>query len=193
MTSGRAPISASPMLDLLRTETRSRHAALGASAAMVRLFEPTYTAAEYRVHLGRMLGLFEALEDAALRGATPGDPAPPHRRSIDLRHDLRLMGVDAAGIDGFERCRTITQFSAGGMRGYTYVMLGSMLGGKLVVKHLRSVLGPAASLRFYGAGESGAIGLWETFCADLATAPHADARAICDTASAVFDAYAGWL
>jgi hypothetical protein len=48
-------------------------------------------------------------------------------------------------------------------------------------------------VRFYGAGESGAMALWESFCADLATTAHADARAICDTASAVFDAYAAWL
>jgi heme oxygenase len=158
---------------------------------MVRLFEPTYTTAEYHAHLRRLLGLFESLEDAALRGATPEDPAPPHRRSIDLRDDLRIMGVDAA--DPLERCLTLTKFPAGGIRGYTYVMLGSMLGGRLVVKHLRSVLGSSASTRFYGAGESDAILLWESFCADLATARHADPRAICETASAVFDAYADWL
>jgi heme oxygenase len=193
MTSGRTSISASPMLELLRTATRSRHAALGESTAMLRLFEPTYTAAEYRAHLGRLLGLFEALEDAALRGATPGDPAPPHRRSIDLRDDLQRMGVDADGIAQLERCADVAPFSTGGVRGYTYVMLGSMLGGRLVVKHLRSILGPATTVRFYGAGESGAMALWESFCADLATTAHADARAICDTASAVFDAYAAWL
>jgi heme oxygenase len=159
---------------------------------MVRLFEPTYTSAEYHAHLRHLLGLFESLESAARRSATPEDPAPLHRRSIDLREDLRAMGVDAA-MDPRASGRAFKDFPAGGMRGYSYVMLGSMLGGRLVVKHLRSVLGPAASLRFYGAGESDGIALWGSFCAELATARHPDSHAICETASAVFDAYADWL
>lgn len=182
-----------PILDALRTATRSRHAALGASAAMVRLFEPTYTIAEYRAHLGDLLGLFEAIEAAASRVATPEDPAPLHRRSVDLRDDLAIMGVDAPGIDRLGDTQILADLPAGGLRGYTYVILGSMLGGRLIVKHLRAVLGPSASLRFYGAGEAGSIALWEAFCADLATARNADVRAICETASAVFDAYADWL
>jgi len=179
-----------PILDALRAATRSRHAALGDSAAMVRLFEPTYTIAEYRAHLGELLGLFEAIEAAASRVATPEDPAPFERRSLDLRDDLAIMGVEPASIDRLGDARIPADLPSGGLRGYTYVILGSMLGGRLIVKHLRSVLGPAASLRFYGAGETGAIALWEAFCADLATARNADVRAICDTASAVFDAYA---
>jgi heme oxygenase len=184
---------APPVLAALRTATRSRHAALDATAAMVRLFEPTYTLAEYRTHLGDLLGLFAAFEAAASRSATAGDPAPLHRRSLDLRDDLAIMGVDAAGIDRLGEVRVAADLPAGGLRGYTYVILGSMLGGRVVVKHLRSVLGPSASLRFYGAGETGAIALWESFCADLATARDVDVRAICETAALVFDAYADCL
>ena len=182
-----------PILDALRAATRSRHAALGRTEAMVRLFEPTYTIAEYRAHLGDLLGLFDAIEAAASRAATPEDPAPLHRRSLDLRDDLAIMGVEPAGIDRLGDVHILTDLPAGGLRGYTYVILGSMLGGRLIVKQLRSVLGPSASLRFYGAGASGALGLWEAFCAELATARNADVRAICSTASAVFDAYAHWL
>lgn len=184
---------APPVLAALRTATRSRHAALDATAAMVRLFEPTYTLAEYRTHLGDLLGLFAAFEAAASRSATACDPAPLHRRSLDLRDDLAIMGVDAAGIDRLGEVRVAADFPAGGLRGYTYVILGSMLGGRVVVKHLRSVLGPSASLRFYGAGETGAIALWESFCADLGTARDVDVRAICATAATVFDAYADCL
>jgi len=184
---------APPILAALRTATRSRHAALDATAAMVRLFEPTYTIAEYRAHLGDLLGLLAAIEAAASRAATAGDPAPLYRRSFDLRDDLAIMGIDAAAIDRLGDAPIAADFPAGGLRGYTYVILGSMLGGRLVVRHLRSVLGTSASLRFYGAGETGAMALWESFCADLATARDLDVRAICETAAAVFDAYADCL
>jgi heme oxygenase len=157
---------------------------------MVRLFEPTYTIAEYRSHLGDLLGLFEAIEAAASRAATPEDPPPIQRRSLDLRHDLAIMGGEAVAIDRLGDAQIRIELPAGGLRGYTYVILGSMLGGRLIVKQLRSVLGAAASLRFYGAGAADSIGLWEAFCAELATARNADVRAICHTASAIFDAYA---
>jgi heme oxygenase len=160
---------------------------------MVRLFEPTYTISEYRAHLGDMLELFEAIEAAAARAATPEDPAPLQQRSLDLRDDLAIMGVESGGIDRLGDAQILADFPAGGLRGYTYVILGSMLGGRLIVKRLRSVLGPAASLRFYGAGEASSIALWEAFCADLAAARNADVRAICATASAVFSAYADTL
>jgi heme oxygenase len=177
------------ILDALRAATRSRHAMLGRSVAMVRLFEATYTIAEYRAHLGDLLGLFASVEAAASRVATPEDPAPI-RRSLDLRDDLATMGVTSACIDRLGEARIRVDFPAGGLRGFTYVVLGSMLGGRLIVKHLRTVLGPSASLQFYGAGGAGSIALWDAFCADLATARNADVRAICATASAVFDVYA---
>jgi len=64
MRNGGAGPVAPGVIGALRDATRSRHANLGASPAMSRLFDPGYTVPEYRAHLGRLLGLFEPLERA---------------------------------------------------------------------------------------------------------------------------------
>lgn len=179
-------------LESLRSATRSRHASLGASAPMRRLFEATYSAGEYRAHLGRLLGIFEPLERAVARVADAGDPLLTLGRSRALRADLRSMGVSAREVDGFERCSTAPAITAAGLRGYGYVVLGSMLGAKIIVERLRAVLG-GLSFRFYGDDLGLGEARWASFCAGLEQDAAADVPAICSTAVAIFDAYAAWL
>jgi heme oxygenase len=77
--------------------------------------------------------------------------------------------------------------------GYTYVILGSMMGGQIIVKRLRTVLGPAASFHFYGDGNGRSEALWASFCSRLEQDGKDNVGAICATAAMVFDAYATWL
>jgi heme oxygenase len=188
MTSDARGSNKSGVIEALRAATRPLHAALGASPAMARLFDPDYTIAEYRTHLGRLLGLFEPLE-SAVAGRT--DPRYSLGRSDALRKDLRIMGATDSEIDSLDRSREIPVIEPAGLYGYLYVVLGSMLGGKIIVKRLRSVLGPAASVHFYGGGNGYSEALWRSFCHDLET--QENPGAICATAVAVFDAYAAWL
>jgi heme oxygenase len=185
------------VIEALRAATRSRHARLAAIPAMARLFDASYTLPEYRAHLARLLGLFEPLERAAGEAAAAfpdrAVPVEALRRSRALREDLSIMGATSSALDGLERCAHLPAISPAGLRGYAYVILGSMLGGKIIVKRLTQVLGPEASVRFYGAGDGASDPVWAGFCEDLETNGKDDLEEICATASGIFDSYAAWL
>ena len=181
------------VVEALRDATRSRHAKLGVSSAMVRLFDDGYTISEYRAHLGRLLGLFEPLERAAAQAADPSVPVDALQRSRALREDLRIMGATEEAIEALERCHRIPPIVPAGIRGYTYVILGSMQGGKIIVRRLRTVLGQDASYLFYGDGNGRSQALWATFCSDLEEHGKNDVETICATAVGIFDEYDAWL
>ena len=184
---------ASSVIEALRDATHSRHARLSASPAMSRLFDAAYTIPEYQSHLGRLLGLFEPLECVVACAAGPGNPVRALERSSALREDLTVMGATAGDIDALERCRWLPRIEPAGLYGYAYVILGSMMGGKIIVKRLRTILGPAASFHFYGDGNGRSESLWASFCSDLEKNGKDDKDAICATAVGIFDAYASWL
>ncbi|MGD0965323.1 MAG: biliverdin-producing heme oxygenase [Candidatus Acidiferrales bacterium] len=181
------------VIEALRDATRSRHARLAASSAMVRLFDSAYTVSEYRTHLGRLLGLFEPLERAVADATDPADPGYAIQRSRDLREDLHIMGATAKEIDALERCHQLPPIVSAGLAGYTYVILGSMLGGKIIVERLRAVLGPDASFLFYGDANGRSEAVWASFRSELEESGESDVPMICATAVGIFDAYAAWL
>jgi len=185
----------SNIIEALRVATRSRHARLASLPAMFRLFEADYGISEYRAHLGRLLGFFDPLECASAKAAAPQYSEYGLHRSSDLREDLLTMGATAAEIEALERCPGLPPIATPGLRGYTYVILGSMLGGRIIAKRLRDILGPAASFRFYGEGTNRYELVWALFCSDLEkeTYRENDVQAICATAVGIFDAYAAWL
>jgi heme oxygenase len=160
---------------------------------MSRLFDAAYTIPEYKSHLGRLLGLFEPLECAVACAADPGNPVRALGRSNALREDLTIMGATASDMDALERCRRLPRIEPAGLYGYAYVILGSMMGGEIIVKRLRTILGPAASFHFYGAGNGRSELLWASFCSDLEKNGKDNVEAICATAVDIFDAYASWL
>ena len=182
----------SSVIEALREATRSRHIKLAASPAMARLFDAGYTISEYREHLSRLLGLFEPLEHAVAEATPPGDPVRGLQRSGALRDDLRAMGATRQDIESLERYGGFAPIEPAGVPGYTYVILGSMMGGKIVVKSLRAILGQDAGFRFYGDGKGCPETLWASFCSDLEENGN-DVQAICATAVTIFDAYAAWL
>jgi heme oxygenase len=189
------PGQSSPgVIEALRSATSSRHASLAESPAMVRLFAADYRLKEYRAHLGRMLGLFEPLERAAAQAAGISQSLTALQRSKDLREDLTAMGVSADEIGAFARCPHVASIPMAGLPGYLYVVLGSMLGGKIIVRQLRSLFGQNASYRFYGGGELQTYeSQWTSFCTDIEEYGKEDSQIICATAVQVFDTYAAWL
>jgi len=193
MLNGTAGLVAPGVIGTLRDATRLRHANLGASQAMSRLFDAGYTVSEYRAHLGRLLGLFEPLESAVACAAKPGDFVLDLERSSALREDLRFMGATAAEVDALERYHWVSPIDPAGLFGYAYVIVGSMMGGQIIVKRLRSILGPTASFNFYGNENGHPEALWASFCSELEENGKYDVEAICSTAVEIFDAYAAWL
>jgi len=180
------------VIETLRNATRSCHAKLESCPAMVRLFDPGYSLSEYRAHLGRLLGLIEPLEWAVTFAAHPPDPVCSIKRSLQLREDLQHMGVTQREIDKIERCRRLPKITNAGLRGYNYVILGSLLGGKVIARQLRATLGPDASLQFYGDAKACYGALWASFCQDLEENGKSDLPIICQTAVALFHLYGEW-
>ena len=194
---GESSIGEPSVIEILRDATRSLHADLGSSPAMSRLFASDYTIPEYRAHLGRLLGFFEPLEIAVSRLAktgagTAGASLPPIQRSGYLREDLLIMNATAGEIDSLERCHALPSITRAGLRGYTYVVLGSTLGARVIVKQLRSVLGSDASFRFYGDEDGRYQAAWASFRSDLEEHGRNDVGEIRAAAVGVFDAYAAW-
>jgi heme oxygenase (biliverdin-IX-beta and delta-forming) len=181
------------VIEALREATRSCHASLAASPSMSRLFDADYTIVEYRAHLSRLLGLFEPLERSVAYGRDLEAPGFSLRRSSDLRYDLRVMGATPTEMDRLERCPERPSIAGANLRGYNYVILGSMLGGKIIVRRLRAVLGPHASFRFYGDGNENYEQLWPSFCADIEEHWKNDTAAICAAALRTFEDYGAWL
>ena len=181
------------ILEALRAATGSRHAKLASCRDMVRLFDSTYSVSEYRAHLGLLLGLFEPLEHSALRAAEPSDLVYSLQRARDLREDLLMMGATTKEVDALERCQCLPPIPAEGLLGYTYVVLGSLLGAKIIAKQLRTVLGPSASLQFYGDEEGRYVAHWPLFLQSLEENGRHDRRTICATAAGIFDALQKWL
>jgi heme oxygenase len=181
------------VIETLRDATRSRHAQLGASPAMLRLFAVDFTIPEYQAHLGRLFGLFEPLECAVACAAAGADSIRALGRSHALREDLEAMGATASDIDGLERYSWLTSIDPAGLYGYAYVVLGSMKGGQIIVKRLRSILGPAASFHFYGDGNDGSDARWASFCSELEVHGRKNVEEICAMAVAIFEAYSTWL
>ena len=159
---------------------------------MTRLFDPDYSVSEYRAHLGRLLGLFEPLEHAAARVAGPSHLVRSIQRVRELREDLSRMGAAATEIGAFERCRCLPPIATEGLHGYAYVALGSLLGAKIIVKQLRTVLGPGASFGFYGDEKDRYESLWRIFLQNLEENGRSNIPAICLTAVGIFDAYEEW-
>jgi heme oxygenase (biliverdin-IX-beta and delta-forming) len=189
----RPRLTETAVIEALRAATRSRHTLLAASAPMTRLLDAGYTVAEYRVHLGRLLGLFEPLESAAAAPASTAGFRYAPRRSTALREDLLILGATVSEIDALARCRRLPALPPAGLWGYAYVILGSMLGGRIIVQHLRASLGADVSCRFYGDGNGSCGASWASFCADVERSAKSDLECICATAVSVFDVYAEWL
>lgn len=181
------------VLEALRLATRSRHEKLASCPGMVRLFEPNYSISEYRRHLGRLLGLFEPLERSIAGVAETSNLAFSLQRAGDLREDLLIMGTTRKELDALERCQCLPPVSSQGLLGYSYAILGSSLGAKIIVKQLRNVLGPGASVQFYGDEKGRCATLWPIFLQILEARGRPDIKTICATAAGIFDAYETWL
>jgi len=179
------------VIDALRDATRLHQAKLGASPAMSRLFHTDYTIHEYQSHLGRLLGLFEPLEYAVACASDPMNPVRSLERSSALCEDLAIMDATRSEIESFER--SVPSINPAGLYGYAYVVLCSIKGGKIIVKRLRSIIGPAARFHFYGHGNEGSDTLWSSFCCELEANGKENVEIICATAVGVFEVYATWL
>ena len=103
------------------------------------------------------------------------------------------MGATTKEVEALERCRCLPPIPAQGLLGYSYVILGSSLGARIIVKQLRTVLGPSVTLQFYGDENGRYAALWPIFLRGLEEDRRDNLRTICATAAGIMDAYEVWL
>lgn len=67
------------------------------------------------------------------------------------------------------------------------------MGGNIIVKRLRTILGPAASFHFYDDGNGRPELLWASFCSDVEKNAKENVEVICATPSKYFMPTHSWL
>jgi heme oxygenase len=143
----------------------------------------------YLVGITAVLGLFWGTAHSVCQQQEPERRPLP---TLAKTHDAHSLGASVHNIDAIQRCHRPPTFASGGLSGYTYAVLGSTLGARIIVRQLRAVLGPAASFRFDG-GEDGLYqAAWSAFRSDLEESGENDLEPICATAVGIFDACAEW-
>lgn len=191
MTTQDAHVRAS-VRSILKQASHSRHIRLGKLPAMRRIFADDFTIAEYQAHIAQLLGFFEPMEQAIVR-AMPRELIPDvFRRAGVLHDDLSAMGWTAMQVASVRRCTHVPDIPPAGLRGYLYVVLGSMLGGQVIARHLRRQLGPRISLKFYGGSDGENDSRWTAFLADLERSKRGDLEIISAAMHATMDAFAAW-
>jgi heme oxygenase (biliverdin-IX-beta and delta-forming) len=198
--SGHAPGAGSPvhaeaspdLLHLLRTATRPAHDRI---ETMLALTEPSLDGARYRAVLARFLGFWLGWEPRV--AAALDDPLffAPRRRAHLLRRDLDALGLPEDEIAALPRCALPALAGPQAALGALYVMEGSTLGGRVLVRHVARRLGVAEGMpgALYFSGYGDATGaMWRDFCVRLRAAPAGSAPEITAAALATFDLLAAW-
>lgn len=171
--------------DLLRDGTRAEHERLDAG---LDLTGPTLTAGRYRWVLERFHGFWAGWEPRV--AAELGDEAllAPRRRLHLLRDDLRALG---AAPEGLPACPPPPLHGPAEAMGSLYVMEGSTLGGRVILKRLDALGLPPESCRYF-AGYGDATGaMWKLFLHRLEAVPDTDA--VLRGARATFATLGDWM
>ena len=145
--------SATPMLDRLRAATRTAHAALEDSLALLR-------APLSRARFAQTLAGFHAFHRAwEPRMALTG----PRRRLTLIVQDLETLGVTAGPREPFAVDFLADRSCAWGS---LYVMEGSTLGGQMISKALRreAEWTPETGLAYFNPYGRRTAAMWRGFC-----------------------------
>lgn len=171
--------------DTLRAGTRAEHDWLENG---LRLAGPGLTAGRYREVLARFHGFWAGWEPRV--AAELGDDAflAPRRRLHLLRDDLRALGI---APEGLPVCPPPPLHGRGEAMGSLYVMEGSTLGGRVILKGLDRGAVPEDA-RSYFAGHGEATGsMWRGFLERLEAEP--DATSVLRGAKATFATLGDWM
>jgi heme oxygenase (biliverdin-IX-beta and delta-forming) len=176
----------------VRRATRSAHQAIEGSSG---LMEANLTAEIYRNVLQRFYSFWMVWEPQI--GSLIQDEAflAPRRRSHLLIADLAGLGVTEHMLIDLPLCPPTDLPDEMSALGSLYVMEGSTLGGRVILRNVEHCLGSevrASSSYFRGYGaKSGPM--WQLFLARLEQAPIASKQQIADGALATFSNLGRWL
>lgn len=186
------------MLDRLREHTAQLHQQ---AERAVDLPSRCRDIPSYRSLLATLLGLYSPLEDLLSRfdWASAGIDLPARRKAHLLRADLAVLGLTANEVWILPRCEeTPAPTTLAGAFGVLYVLEGATLGGAIIARQVREVLGiePASGGSFHACyGNQSGI-LWRGFCAAMESYCGEDEGRIAEAlreAAATFSAFERWL
>lgn len=188
------------LLEQLRDRTRPAHEA---TERLLGLLDPAWSADRYRALLRRFFGYYDPLE---ARIAVAADwPAlgfdwPRRRKTPLLERDLLASGDSPDTVAVLPRCSHLP--AVGGLPqalGCLYVLEGSTLGGRLIVRHLKGVpeLAGMEAFAFFSSYGDQVGPMWRAFGEFLTThaggAGGADGEAVIAAACDTFATLGTWL
>lgn len=180
----------------LKHETAELHAWVEGRMALPRRLASEES---YRALLERFIGFVMPIEVELARFAWPDDLAFPARRKADLLgRDLLLLGHTPASLLHLTRFAAVPALpTLAAAFGCLYVLEGSTLGGRIILRRVRASLGrEAGSGVAYFEGYGSRTGaMWSSFLATLAREV-TERRAIDEAvqgAATTFEALGRWL
>ncbi|MBP0444459.1 biliverdin-producing heme oxygenase [Roseomonas sp. SSH11] len=172
--------------DRLRAGTRIDHDRLEDG---LRLADPGLTLERYREVLARFYGFWAGWEPRVAAELSDETFLAPRRRLHLLRDDLHTLGLEARSLPA---CPPPALHGRAEAMGSLYVMEGSTLGGRVILKALDRLGLPGEGGRSYFAGYGDATGaMWRAFLQRLEAEP--DASGVLRGAKATFAALADWM
>jgi heme oxygenase (biliverdin-IX-beta and delta-forming) len=153
------------ILNKLRTHTATLHSALEQTPLSLSLLNEQVSQANYVAYLQRMREIVAFYEANVFPALTDTLPNLSEREKLPLiDEDLTYLSADISDLPVFESSSTQNP-SIGYALGCMYVMEGSTLGGKVILKHVSKTLGIISTqggLYFDGYGDQTGH-YWKTF------------------------------
>lgn len=170
-------------LDNLRSATAHSHTNLEALPISASIMNPDVTNREYALYLNLMHDVVKDAEDNIFPALnTIVTDLSDRNKSHLLEQDLKTLGITKNGIAVKPLSNTQKLFSPAFALGIMYVIEGSSLGGRVILKNINAALGHdidsgAAYFSGYG-GQTGSY--WKNFLGMLANyeAEHNNANEI---------------
>jgi heme oxygenase (biliverdin-IX-beta and delta-forming) len=128
-------------LESLRSATNASHSRLELHPLSMSLTSTTVTTENVIAYLARLYGIVKPLE--TLFAMLPEDFRNPISKTAQLEKDLMRLEIDHSRVDVIEpRALKSTLSNNEKVAGACYVLEGSVLGGKVINKHLKTHLQP---------------------------------------------------
>jgi heme oxygenase len=117
----------------------------------------------------------------------------PRRRLHLLAADLGALGVTGDALAHLPRCPPILLPDGMAALGSLYVVEGSTLGGRVILKNVQRRLGPSVACAYFHGYGANTGAMWLNFLARLNAARLCDSAKIGQGALATFERLASWL
>lgn len=186
-------------LPRLQEATRARHEALEQSPHLARLISSHLSLGEYTYVLQRMLGFHDVSEWrlAAVSDRLPLDTSARKKAHLAAR-DLQHLGMTPDSISSLPRCASVPTISnVDAALGLLYVVEGSTLGGRIILRHLGTSirLTADAGASFFAGYGSATGAMFREVCGAIEerVAETGKLNLLVRTAQDTFDALLQWM